>query len=144
MTSTNTVTVACKVPNGLLLRLGEFRDYDEPVVGGGVRTSKIWRQIGEPIHIKGPKRGMVGDDPFSPNADGYALTFGVPEDFMTKWLDENKDHDLVRNNLIRVSAKTQDLKAMTKESRDVATGLEPLNPKGDARVPKSITKKTDD
>ena len=143
-----TVTVACKFPNGLQLRLGKFHDVDEQVMGGGVRVAKKWiENPGERVHINGPRRGVGGDDPSSPNFDGYALTHGVDADFMEAWLEANKDLDLVRNGFIKVNSKPNELKAMTREYRDMRSGLEPLDPSGDARVPKSktpVTKRTKD
>ena len=141
-----TVTVACKYPNGLTLRLGAFHDADEQVMGGGVRTFKQWRENGVRVQINGPRRGVGGDDPSSPNFDGYALTHGVDADYMEAWLEANKDLDLVRNGFIKCHAKASELKAMTRDHRDQRTGLEPLSQKGDARVPKSnlIAKRTND
>lgn len=135
--SASTVTVACKVPNGLILRLGKMDETSVPVLGGGMRTEKVWRYTGQKIDIKGPKRAVENGDPESPIADGYALTFGVPADQMAKWMEDNADSDVVRNKLIVVHEKRAELKAMTHESRDTRTGLEPMSQTRDRRLPKS-------
>lgn len=142
------VTVACKVPNGLRLRLGKWNEVSRPVMGGGVRVEKEWQPTGDTILIKGPKRGHMIDDPRSPVSDGFALTHGVDADAMAQWLKDNADHDAVVNGLLCVAAKQEDLKAQTKDARDVKTGLEPLTtgprPEDrDKRVPKNNVSKFD-
>jgi len=136
MSSTETVSVACKVPNGLILRVGAFETITVPVLGGGLRDEKIWRATADQIKINGPKRAMESGDPDSPVADGYALTFGVNADLMAKWMADNADSDIVRNHLIVVNTKREDLKAMTKEGRTARTGLEPMAQGKDPRLPR--------
>lgn len=134
------VTVACKYPNGLVLRLGDWHDVDVPVMGGGVKTEHQWRASGKQVTINGPRRRGPVDDPMSPLSDGFALTHNVDADFMAKWFEDNKDHDLVRNGLLVYAAKQEDIKSKTRNSRDTRTGMEPLDMSGDRRVPKAIVK----
>ena len=131
-----TVTVACKVPNGLILRLGTMETSPVPILGGGTRSEKRWRYDGAQVRINGPKRAVEGGDPSSPIANGYALTFGVPSEFMKRWMADNKDSDIVQKGLIVVHEKRDELKAMTAEHRDTRTGLEPMAQDDDKRIPK--------
>ena len=141
MAAANTVTVACKIQNGLRLRGGSFYEVSVPVLGGGLRVEKQWRANGTEVLIKGPGRDPArGDDPSSPNNDGYALTFGVDAEFMEAWLKDNADLDAVKNGLILVHSNKTELKAQTREFRDQRTGLEPLSQAGDPRVPKKVGK----
>ena len=138
-----TVTVACKYPRGLTIRAGEFRDIQRPAHGGGFVTERQWVPTGRTAYIKGPKRAIPdGDpaDPMSASADGYALTFGVDKDIIDQWLADNKDSDIVTSGMIRVNTKASELKAMTREFRDTASGLEPLKQSGDPRVPRMVVK----
>ena len=50
-----TVTVACKIPNGLVLRVGEWETRLESV-GGGMREIKQWQSRGAPVTVAGPAR----------------------------------------------------------------------------------------
>ena len=132
-TSAETVTVACSLPMGATLYLEQAFEANEAVVGGGVRTIKQYRKVGEPVHLKGTKNRTGGDDPDSPIADGFALTFNVSKDFMDKFFEQSSDWHPVRNGMIRYASNRSDIKAMTKELAGQRTGLEPLNPKGDSR-----------
>lgn len=132
-TSAETVTVACSLPMGATLYLEQAFESNEAVVGGGVRTVKQYRKVGDPIHLKGTKNRAGGEDPDSPIADGYALTFGVPKEFMDKFFEQSSDWHPVKNGMIRYASNRPDMKAMTKENANQRTGLEPMNPKGDLR-----------
>jgi hypothetical protein len=67
------VTIMCKLPNGILLRLfGERRTF----------------------HVKGPAKR------YGRSVGGYALTPNIPRVFWLAWLEQNKAFDAVRNGLI--------------------------------------------
>ena len=137
-TSRRTVTVACSLPIGATLHLEQSFEVNEAVMAGGVRVIKQWRKVGEPVHLRGTKNRTGGEDPDSPIADGYALTFGVDEEFMDAWWAQNQDWQPVKAGMIRYASNRADIKAMTKENANQRTGLEPFNPKGDARA-KGVT-----
>ena len=137
------VTVACRVENGLILRNFKMVDHDEPGSGLSGRIVKRAEQIGGYVTINGPRRLPHIDDPLAFANDGFVLTHGVDEAFMVEWMAANKDHPAVQKGLIRVHAKAGELKAMTRESRDQATGLEPLSQAGDQRVPKNKGQKVE-
>lgn len=120
-----TVTVACKLPNGLMLHLHDMVGQVEPVLGGGMREFKIARRVGEPVRLKGAAVPF-GKIPTYTIKNGAALTPNVDAQFMRRWLDENKDHDAVKNNLIFVVGAKGDL-GKVKEMKDVKSGLEPLD-----------------
>jgi hypothetical protein len=134
------VTVACKIPNGLILRLYEMVDTQEPVSGGGTRTVKVARQKGERIDIKGPA-APVGQLPKAQVHAGYALTPGVDADFFAAWLQQNAGHPAVMNRLLFASEKLDTVSKVADEYKTVKSGLEPLNVDGgDLRVPGKIKK----
>ena len=131
-------TVACKIENGLTLRRFKMVDFDEPVLGGGTKTTKRAEQVGEYVVINGPRRlSTGGGDPIALANSGYALTYGVDEAFMTDWMAANKDHPAVVNGLIKVHAKAPEVKAMARDFESQPSGLEPLDQAGDKRVPKN-------
>jgi hypothetical protein len=96
------VTVACKLPNGLILELDGVRvELAGPAVAWGVPP----RDVG-----------------------GYALTHGVDADFFVRWMSVYKDYTPVKRGLIFACAKPQDAEARAREMKDEKSGLEPLNP----------------
>lgn len=127
-----TVTVACKCPNGLILRIFKMDDFAEPVMGGGFRTVPRATQIGQQVVIRGPAIpwGVV---PSFPIVGGYALTEGVPADFWDTWLEQNKDTDMVTNRQIYAEERVTFVKGMAKDQSDIRSGLEPMTPGKDPR-----------
>lgn len=147
MPSTDTVTVACKIPNGLSLRVGDFVDVTERSATAAVTTA-VWRPRENAVEIKGPKRDQYGRD----MEGGYALTHGVPKDFWDQWMKENKDSPLVVNKLILAHGKADSAVAEAKENEKRRSGLEPLDMSmttvsgrqvpSDPRVPRKVAQMT--
>lgn len=128
-----TVTVACKIPNGLQLRVFKMVDSPEPVAGG-TRTVKRAQQDGDAISVRGP--AMPFGQALQNGVGGYALTSGISAEFWAKWLEQNKDHDAVKNGLIFGSSKGDEVHGWAKEGEAVRSGLEPLSQKDDPRSPR--------
>jgi hypothetical protein len=130
-----TVTVGCKLPHGLELRVFEMEERDEAVIGGGTRVVKVARSAGTSVQINGnavphgqaPRHQIVG---------GFAITSGVDADFWAKWLEQNKDSAIVKSGLIFAAAKAEDIKTEGCNRAKIKSGLEPLAQSGDARAPK--------
>ena len=135
---TGTVTVACKLPMGIVIREEVERTEKELVMGGGVRDVKVYRPTGKMATIRGCSIPVQRD----PNADyppivgGAALTFGVDADLWAKWFASNKESDLVRNGLVYAHEKQEMVRGHAKEHAAQKSGLEPLNPAGDPRQPR--------
>lgn len=137
LTSRKTCTVGLKSPNGLILRLFNEEKRSEPVMGGGMREYKIAvpNQQAGTVRLHGtavpfgviPKYRIEG---------GYALTKGVDVEFMKKWMEQNEEHDLVKNKLIFVQADIDDAEAEAAEKSEVWDGLHPIVPDSDNRIPK--------
>lgn len=132
-TSGETVTIGCRMPNGLLLRLHEFIEYDEPLYGGGYRRSKIARPVGEAIKLNGCAINVAavaaGEMPEFPIIGGFGLTSGVPKEFWDAWHEQNKTTELVRNGIVFVAKNEAAGTAMARErAGQVRSGLEPINP----------------
>jgi len=123
----DTVTVACKLPHGLELRLCKPEEFQVPVPGGGMRKEKRFVHFGPAVVIKGyvAPHGM---SPEAPVVGGYALTYGVDSDFFAEWLKQNADHDAVRNNLIFAHVKNDMVTGEAKEKAEIRNGLEPIDP----------------
>lgn len=80
------VRVACGVTNGLRLSLYEMVD-----VGMGIKEA---RATGETVMLTGPQRGISADRD-SP------IENEIDAEFWGKWLDQNKQSDLVTGHLVR-------------------------------------------
>lgn len=129
------VTVACKIEGGLLLRIFGWQDEDRPVMGGGTKVVKTSVQIGEPVRVRGPS-APYGKVPVVPVVGGYGLTSGVDAQFWEKWLEQNRDHDAVRNKLIYACASPETAHGMAEDRSEILSGLQPLVPDTDRRIPR--------
>jgi len=131
-TGTATVTVACKLPNGLILR--RFEWHDETEVGpNGSRQVRIARPTGESFTVAG--NGGLGF--MTPNLvdlmgrhvpGGFGITHGVPKDFWENWLSANKDTELVRSGLIFALPSESDVAIEARSREPLRSGLEPIDP----------------
>ena len=136
-----TVSVACKLPHGLQLRVFDMITTSEPVMGGGMRDVKTARQVGEPVIIKGNAHPQ-NEAPRAEISSGYAITHGVDKDFWDLWVAQNASHEAVRNGLIFAHEKPDAINRMSAEKAKIKSGLEPISPDSDMRVPRQV--KTDD
>src|SRR4051812_37597048 len=125
-----TLTIACKIPNGLILQTFAMEDHDEPVFGGGFRTVKrAVKTHHAPVKLNGPAR-FAGKDLPHDIKGGYGLTYNVDADFFAEWIRQNKDEPYVKNGMIfaQPSGKTADIDSQIKENLKRKSGMEPLNP----------------
>ena len=116
---TSTVTVASKLPNGLILRVFKMK---EMVVNGKVESTA--EQVGDTFTIRGnavPFGAVLAD-----GAGGFALTHGIPADFWEEWLKQNRDLDAVKNGLVFAHAKPGHATGEAQEKEALRSGLEPL------------------
>lgn len=134
-----TVTVGCKLPNGLILRLFVMHEEDQAIQGGGWRKVKEARNVGEKVFINGNSAPHGKDllDQFGEHITSYsqfATTPNVDADFWDQWFEQNKQSDLVRNGLIFAHAKAADVKAEAREKEPLKSGLERLDGADDKRA----------
>lgn len=129
----STVTVACKIPMGLVLRVFDMVPEREPVMGGGFREVTRAREF--------PKRAVINGFSYPQNAapacaivGGYALTPDVDRELWEKWLEQNKESDMVVNGLIFAHTTTSDATDQSKELEKTRSGLERLDPAALPRI----------
>ena len=122
------IWIACKVPNGLLLRLFDMIDVPE-MTPNGPRTIKIAQQRGEPVKINGSavKFNTIPDHPIP---GGYGLT-QVRADFWEEWAEKNRDHDALKNGMLFAQVKPDAAadQARAQHKAGIRSGMEPLDPK---------------
>lgn len=127
-----TVTVACKLPNGLILRLFHKVSVRHAGPGGFVSVEEFQVDPEAPVfRVNGnafPRNGggVLKHDVTGDN--GYGLTHGIPRDFWEKWVLQFKDTPAVVNGLIFAFPNREDAIARANELEDLRTGLEPLDP----------------
>lgn len=124
------VTVACKIPMGLLLKLFEPKEFYEPVMGGGTRkiTQYVEKYNSPTFKLNGcsyPQNAA----PAQQILNGYGLTHGIPKDFWEEWLAQNKDADFVKNGMIFAHVEMASVNSETNEKVKEKSGLERLDPK---------------
>jgi hypothetical protein len=124
----STVTVACKLPHGLKLRIFRMEKTHEPIMGGGTREVPIARPIpGKEFTINGTShRQNVMPDCLV--RDSFAFTENVPKDLWDEWLEQNKMSDMVKNGLIFASSQSQSVTEQAKDHREIRSGFERLDP----------------
>lgn len=124
--SVNTVTVACKLPNGLRLRTFSAQEVQENYPGG---TRTVRQFMEDPIQQD--ITGFSYEQNKAPHcqfASGFALTMGVDKDLWEKWLVQNKDTMIVKNGLIFAHSDMASIESEGKEKVECKSGLERLDP----------------
>jgi len=126
---TQTVSVGCKLPWGLICEMGTpgEDDYKRIVLHGSNSTdprNPAARMTKLPVAVAG----------------GYGLTPGVPKDFIEAWMKKHSRLDAVRTGLIFIEA-AKDATAHADIYKGLQHGFEPLDP---TRAPPGITTVKDD
>ncbi len=125
-TTGETVTVACNLPNGLVLRTFRQVIVNELVMGGGSREVKVAEPTGEDVVLRG-NRVPFGRVPEWPIVGGYALTENVSKDVWDEWLKDNHASAMIKNRCVFAlpHAKAADA---AREAARTPSGLEPFKP----------------
>lgn len=131
--SRGTVTVACKIPQGLILRLFKMEDRTEGGIGGTTYTTKVALPVGPRYVINGPGYDKNDGLPDYTIKERAALTHGIPLDFWEEWMKQNQDSECVRNNLVFSAKSGSEAIARAKEFRSARSGFEPIDPGVDAK-----------
>lgn len=136
-----TVAVGLKLPHGLVLKVYDMVTSNELVMGGGTREVKKAQQVGETYILKGYlTRKKTRKEPTPLVIGGYAVTSGIPKDFFDRWLEQNKDSDLVRNNLIFAQTNAERAGDQADEQEELKSGLEAIDPDNPGAKVKGVTK----
>jgi hypothetical protein len=131
-----TVTVACKMPHGIILRLFDMVEVEEALQGGGTRTVKRAQPREKTVVINGYLSKFRGAAIAPPNMPAsYALTHNVDKDFFEEWMKQNASLAAVMNKLIFASEKQDNLNGQIRENKDRRCGFEPIDPD---KLPKGI------
>lgn len=126
-TSGETVTIACKIPAGLVLRTFHAVKKSVPQANGSMRDVDVYVDDPDQVVVNGFSHPQ-DKAPGHPIIGGFGLTYGVPKDFWAKWLAQNKDSDVVRNGMIFAHEKPNFAEGSANERAALKSGLERLDP----------------
>ncbi len=127
VTGTDTVTVACKLPHGLVLKLYEPAKQFVPVPGGGIREEEVMKPVeGAEITVAG-NAFRQDTSPRFEGMNNFALTRGVPKDFWDTWVRQNRRAKYVTGGFI-FAYEDRKIEGATKERMRLQTGLERVDP----------------
>lgn len=133
--SGDTVTIACKLPHGLVLRAFVVRETEE-VTPQGSRTIKKAEQIPGEFVVLG-NSFPEGGAPRGRMEFGFALTPGCPKQLWDKWHHDNKANPMVTNGLVFANSSDRSAIAEAREKENERSGFERLDP---TKLPKGIKK----
>ena len=132
MATGEVVTVACKLPAGLIIDVREppvimNTPHGEALISG--RVLKSVKLNGSAAQRRMESNGQVlGEHPMV--AGGYGLTENVSKDFFDKWLAENRDYPPVAAGAVFALPKIESVRSKAKEQgSDIKSGFEPLDRK---------------
>lgn len=130
-TTGETVTVACKMPGGLILRTYDMVK-ETKIVNNTTVDETVAKPTGHEYILNGYAINMAdiqaGNMPEHLIVGGFGLTPGIPKDFWERWLHDNRDTALVRNRVVWACDTDLGASSEAKNSRSVRSGLEPLDP----------------
>jgi hypothetical protein len=121
----DTVTVGCKLPNGIVLDLYGPRTPDRAQVAPQLLKSFTLKGSRFPTDDNGVARAtwdVVG------GSTGFGLTENVPADFWNAWLEAHKESELVTNGIVFAVPTLDDAKSEGAKRADTKSGFEPLDP----------------
>lgn len=142
------VVVACKlgVPYFDIQHCKIEEKFEQNMQGG--RTIKEATRSGSVVRLRGtsyPRGTPPAGFPEKPEiVGGAALNYGVDKDWFDEWLQQNRLNPLVVNRLIFAHETVDGVRGEAKEMAAFLSGLEPVNPGKDSRIPRSTREEVSD
>jgi hypothetical protein len=131
-TGTDTVTIGCKVPNGIVLKLYDMVTVETTVNGVVIKEKQALLREGEQEYTLngfsidlGKMAG--GIPPEHQIIGGFGLTTGIPRDFAEEWFKQNAQAMIVRNGLIFMEGTENRARGHAKEFASLQSGLQPVD-----------------
>ena len=119
MATGETVTVACKLPNGLHLDLRDANGEVRRVTLRGSGDARRMESGGQFVSSHGNRV-----------SEGFGLTPGVSKEFWEAWEAQYRkaNYEPLVRGLIFAVPKLDSAAAMAREKAEIKTGLEPIDP----------------
>lgn len=121
-----TVSIACKLPHGLILQLQRKKTIAEPTPTAPDRTVEISERFGPTYTIKGFANGAK--DPDVMVIGHFAINNGIPADFAAKWFEQNDEHPAVVGGFIYLHKSASGATGYAREHAKMLSGFEPADP----------------
>jgi hypothetical protein len=140
-TSGETVTIACKLGIAYLdIQLCRQEEVWENTQTGP-RQIKVFPKTGSVVRLRGtayPRGTPPEGFPAPPLiVGGAAMNSGISKEWWDVWAKQNRLNPLVMNGFIFAHQNESHVRGKALEEAAIKSGLEPINPKGDDRMPKS-------
>jgi hypothetical protein len=136
----STVTIGCKLPNGLVIESGyTFAS------GACIKLPNYKRVMLNGANSTKPASVLVAPKEFTPG-----ITENVDEAFFDKWVADHAESNIVKNGLIFKMKNRNEATARAKDESAKTIGFEPIDTSKphDTRtrsgIPASVTKRTDE
>jgi len=128
------VTVACRLPNGIVMQLFKKGSMLVPVLGHGDAMRRVEMMVPDPERPPITAVGWRGPDGKRAHGTvaGYGLTPNVPLGFWESWLEQNEKQPYVVNKLVFVHST--DTAGMARAHKGTDSGLEPLNMRREDKI----------
>lgn len=113
-----TVTVACKLPHGIILETRDAKgDVDQRVTlkGSRLKVTPAGREI------------TAGHETTDDFGKGYGITPNVPADFWERWTAANASYAPYARGFIFAQTDIENTRAQARELSELKTKLEPLS-----------------
>lgn len=121
-----TVSIACKLPHGLIMQLQRFIEVREPTQTNPDRIVKVAEKFGPTHTIKGFANGAR--DPDVTVIGNFAINNGVPAEFAQAWFEQNAEHPAVAGGFVYLHRTAGGAAGYAREHAKKLSGFEPADP----------------
>lgn len=136
--SGDTVSVACKVPMGMILRVHKKVMMPQKTTDGLVRDVPEYHQFGKEYMVYGPSHPQ-NMGPHCTIIGDYAITPGIPREHWELWSQQHRGDMMVINRMIFAYSSNK-IAGAAKEHAELKSGLERLD---SSRLPKNLVPSRD-
>ena len=136
--SGDTVSVACKVPMGMILRVHKRVMMPHKTTEGMIRDVPEYHQVGKEYMVYGPSHPQNAG-PHCTIIGDYAITPGIPREHWELWSQQHRGDMMVINRMIFAYSSNK-IAGAAKEHAELKSGLERLD---SSRLPKNLVPSRD-
>ena len=136
--SGDVVTIACKVPMGMVLHVCKKVMMPRKMQDGSIRDIPEYHRFGKEYRVYGPSHPQNAG-PHCTIIGDYALTPNIPKEFYDLWYSQHRNDAMVLGRAIFANSSNK-INGESKEYAKVKSGLERLDP---TKLPKKLTPNKD-
>lgn len=124
--SSTTVSIACKLPAGLVMQLQREETRRDPAPNDGNRTVKVFAKYGDKYTLNGFSRSPSLNPKLV--VGGFAITSNIPKDFAEEWFKQNADFPPVKRGFVKMFSSDNMASGYASEHEKMKSGYEPTDP----------------